>query len=122
MSSGGLGAGLALAVVLGSGLISYCTVLNAHAPAAALLLAASACLFHVTLAPRPARAAGWLGLCGLCAVFAATVDAPAAIFLPLLLPVTAVFRWPLTRRIAGMGAYLLALPFPSSYTLASSGR
>ena len=37
-----LRAGLGLAVVAGSGLLSYGTVLNAHAPAAALLLAAVA--------------------------------------------------------------------------------
>ena len=40
---------LALVAVLASGLVSYATVLNPHAPAAALVLCAAACLIHVSI-------------------------------------------------------------------------
>ena len=103
---------LAFLVVGGTGLISYATVLNAHAPAAALLLAAVACLVHVVAHQRPARAALWLILGGFCAALAATIDPPGAIFLVLLIPVILAFRWPLARRIAGVGVFCLGAAFP----------
>src|SRR5262245_53116342 len=42
-------AGLAIAVAFASGFVSYGVVLNAHAPAAALVLAAATCLVHVAI-------------------------------------------------------------------------
>jgi len=42
------------AVVLGSGLLSYGVVLNAHAPAAVLVMCAAACFVHIAIAKRPA--------------------------------------------------------------------
>jgi hypothetical protein len=98
---------LAVAVVFGSGLISYATVLNPHAPAAALVLSSAACLIHVTLAGRTARAAVWLALAGLSAALAAAIDPPAAVFLILFLLVVLVMRWPLSRRVGGMLVYAL---------------
>jgi len=49
---------MALAVVFGGGLISYATVLNAHAPAAAAVLAAAACLIHLGVSKAPIRGGG----------------------------------------------------------------
>ena len=107
-----LRAGLGLAVVAGSGLLSYGTVLNAHAPAAALLLAATACLFHVTLIKAERTGVAWLALSGLCASLAACIDPPAAIFLVLLLPVAAALGWPRSKKLMGLGAYVVAAMLP----------
>jgi hypothetical protein len=54
--------GLAFAAVFGSGLVSYATVLNTHAPAAALILAASGALFHGGMAKHRGQSHGWLAL------------------------------------------------------------
>src|SRR5688500_9076948 len=51
---------LATAVVFGSGLVSYGVVLNAHAPAAALVLGAVACVIHVAISKAPNVTSGWL--------------------------------------------------------------
>jgi len=107
-----LRAGLAAAVVLGSGLISYSTVLNAHAPAAALLLAAAACLFHVIVHNEPRKAAGYFALAGVCAALAATIDLPAVVFLLMFVAVIAAFRWPIATRAAGMGLYVMGALAP----------
>src|SRR5688500_4595599 len=66
--------GLAIAVVFGSGLISYAVVLNPHAPAAALVLAAASALIYVAVAQRAGRRWFWLVLAGLCAALAATLE------------------------------------------------
>src|SRR5437870_376432 len=71
---------LAAVVVFGGGLVSYGTVLNAHAPAAALLLGSTACIIHVAIARRPGATSGWLAIAGMCATFAAVIDPPAVIF------------------------------------------
>ncbi|MDB5358178.1 MAG: hypothetical protein JWN24_4631 [Phycisphaerales bacterium] len=107
-----LRAALGLIVVLGSGLISYSTVLNAHAPAAALLLSAAACLFHVNTHKSPNRAIGWVGLAGLCAALAATVDLPAVVFLVLFVAVVVAYRWPVGTRIAGVALYAIGASIP----------
>jgi hypothetical protein len=99
--------GLALAVTLGSGLISYSTVLNPHAPAAALVLSACACLFHVTVARNPTRSGAWLMICGLCAGFAAVIDLSALVFLVLLAGVILAFRWRRSLRIGGVLLYAI---------------
>jgi hypothetical protein len=67
---------LAAAVAFGSGLVSYGVVLNAHAPAAALVLGAAACIVHVAISRRPGVTSGWLAIAGLCAALAATIDPP----------------------------------------------
>ncbi len=103
---------LAFVVVAGSGLISYSTVLNSHAPAAALLLVAIACLIHVIAHKERFRASIWLATAGLAAALAATIDPPAVIFLALLILVVASIRWPMALRAAGVGAYLLGAALP----------
>ncbi len=107
-----LRAGLGLGVVLGSGLVAYGTALNAHAPAAALLLAAVACFFHVTIIKEPGRGIYWIGIAGLLASLAACIDPPAVIFLILLLPVAMALRWPLAGRAAGVALYVIAAAAP----------
>jgi hypothetical protein len=104
--------GLALAVVLGSGLISYSTVLNPHAPAAALVLSACACLFHVTVAKRPARTGAWLMVCGLCAALAAVIDPSACFFLALLGGVILAYRWKWSLRLGGLLLFLIGATPP----------
>ncbi len=100
-------AGMALLVVLSSGLVSYAVVLNAHAPAAALLLCACACFVHVLSIDDALRNGAWLIAAGLCAATAAVIDPPAGLFTMLLLPVIATMRMKLSMRIGGMILYLI---------------
>jgi hypothetical protein len=100
---------LAAAVVLGSGLISYAVVLNAHAPAAFLVLCAAACLTYVSMSHRPRRSCGWLAVAGFCAALAASMDLPAAAFLFLFVPVILTLRWRLWGRLGGVGLYALGV-------------
>jgi hypothetical protein len=104
--------GLALAVALGSGLLSYATALNPHAPAAALVLSACACLFHVTVARKPKATGAWLMICGLCAAFAAVIDLSAGVFLLLLAGVILAFRWNWSMRLAGILLYVIGATPP----------
>jgi hypothetical protein len=99
--------GLALCVALGSGLIGYATVLNPHAPAAALVLSACSCLFHVTVSRHPARGGAWLMIAGLCAAFAAVIDFSAMVFLGLFALVILAFRWKWSLRLGGVLLYLI---------------
>jgi hypothetical protein len=104
--------GLALIVALGSGLISYATVLNPHAPAAALILSACACLFHVTNAKNPTKSGAWLMICGLCAALAAVIDLSAGVFLALLVLVIPALRWNWTLRLGGVLLYAIGATPP----------
>src|SRR4051794_40326442 len=70
--------GLSIAIVACSGLLSYAVVLNAHAPAAVLVLGAAASVIHVAGSRQPAKGGGWLAAGGLCAALAAVLD-PAAV-------------------------------------------
>ncbi|HZK80547.1 MAG TPA: hypothetical protein VFC46_05750 [Humisphaera sp.] len=103
---------LAIGVVLGSGLISYATTLNAHAPAAALLLAAASCLIHVIFHNQPTRSTLWLASAGFYAALAATIDPPAVAFLLPLILVIGALRWPIRMRTAGVLAYALGAALP----------
>lgn len=98
-------AALALASVLATGFISYATVLNPHAPAAAAILCSAACLIHLTITNRRVHSAVWLILAGLCAALAAAIDPPAVIFLLLFFPAVFAFRWPLLQRLAAGFAF-----------------
>lgn len=105
-------AALALTAVLASGLISYATVLNPHAPAAALVLCGAACLIHVSITNTRIHGSVWLILSGLCAALAATIDPPAVVFLALLPAVIFALRWTLPRRFGGVAVYLLGAALP----------
>jgi hypothetical protein len=97
---------LAIAAVFGSGLLSYATALNSHAPAAFFILAACACFFHSGLTKQVVRSYAWLGLAGLCAALAATIDLGATVFLVLLMGIILAMRWPLISRFNGLIWYL----------------
>src|SRR3954468_5413670 len=93
---------LAIAAVFGSGLVSYATVLNSHAPAAFFVLAACASFFHAGLTRRVGRSYAWLGLAGLCAAFAATIDLGASVYLVLLIGIILAMRWRAMSRVSGL--------------------
>jgi hypothetical protein len=102
---------LAAVVAFGGGLVSYGTVLNPHAPAAALLLGSAACIIHVAIARRPGTTSGWLAVAGMCAAFAAAIDPPAAVFVLLLACAIPVMRWRWPMRVGGVMLYALgAIP------------
>lgn len=107
-----LRAGLALAVVVGSGWISYATVLSAGAAAAALIVMGMASLFQATLTKHRLAALAWVGLAGLCTALAATYQLTATVFLLLLLVVICVFRWRPSLRLAGLGLYAAGALIP----------
>jgi hypothetical protein len=107
-----LRAGLAAAVVFATGLISYSVVLNAHVPAAVLVLASAGCLIHLAASDTPWLGGGWLILAGFCAALAATVDLSAVIFLPLLAIVILALRLHPLLRIGGVILYLLGATPP----------
>ena len=104
--------GLALAVVLGSGLVSYATVLNAHAPAAALALASAGCLVHVTITNRRMHGSVWLVLAGACAALAATFEPAAIVFVFLFGAVVLALRWTVPQRLGGVAVYALGAAVP----------
>jgi 4-amino-4-deoxy-L-arabinose transferase-like glycosyltransferase len=103
---------LAVAVTFASGFVSYGVVLNSHAPAAALVLAAAACLAHVALSRKPRITGGWLTLCGLLAGLAAAIEPAALIFTLLLAVVIPAMRWRWSTRIGGVFMYLIGITPP----------
>lgn len=103
---------LGLVVVLASGMVSYATVLNPHAPAAALVLCGAACLIHVSLTNKRLHGSVWLTLAGLCAALAAAIDPPALVFLLLLPIVLFALRWTRAQRLGGVAAYLCGAALP----------
>jgi 4-amino-4-deoxy-L-arabinose transferase-like glycosyltransferase len=107
-----LRAGLAAAVVFATGLITYSVVLNAHVPAAVLVLAATGCLIHLAASDTPSRGGAWLVLAGFCAALAATIDLSAIIFVPLLAIVVPALRLRPALRIGGVLLYLLGAAPP----------
>jgi energy-converting hydrogenase Eha subunit C len=94
-------------IVAASGLLSYAVVLNAHAPAAALVLASAACLIHVAGMNRDDRRAGWYALSGASAALAATLDPPAVVLLVLFVFVITSMRIPFRRQMTGVALYIL---------------
>lgn len=103
---------LGLVTVLASGMVSYATVINPHAPAAALVLCGAACLIHVSITNKRVHGSVWLIMAGLCAAFAATIDPPAVIFLILLPAVIFALRWTTVQRFGGLAVYLLGAALP----------
>jgi hypothetical protein len=106
-------AGLATAVVLGSGLISYATVLNPYAPAAALVLLSAAILVQVSLVNTPLRSGGYLVFAGLFACLAAAIDPAAIVFTILFIGVIMAMRWRLSLRIGGVLMYAIGMLPPA---------
>ena len=104
-------AGLGAAVVLASGLVSYGVVLNAHAPAAVLVMCAGACFVHLAISKRPASEI-WMIVAGLCAALAATLEPSAAVFAVLLAAVPLAMRWRPWKRVAGILLYAIGMTPP----------
>jgi hypothetical protein len=102
-------AGLALAVVLGSGLVSYATVLNPFAPAAALVLGAAAILVQVSRIRSPFRSGGYLASAGFFTALAAAIHPAAAPFVVLFAGVICVMRWRPSVRLGGVLMYGLGV-------------
>jgi hypothetical protein len=98
---------LAAAVVLGCGWISYATVLNPHAPAAALVVLAMAIVIRSSVARDGTTTLAWLPLGGLCAMLAATIDPAALLPLLALLIATLTLRLPRPRRLAAAGLFVV---------------
>jgi MFS family permease len=91
--------------------VSYATVLNTHAPAAALILVACGSLFHGGMAQHRGQSHGWLTMAGLAASLAAVIDFAALAFLFLLVLVILAMHWPTASRVGGVLWYGLgALP------------
>jgi hypothetical protein len=105
-------AALALAVVIGSGWISYATVLSSGAAAAALVVTSAACLVQATLTQRRVAAYAWVAISGLCAALAGTYELTALAFLVFLLGVVCVFRWPVLSRLGAISLYVGAATVP----------
>ncbi len=103
---------LAAGVVLGSGLISYGVVLNALAPAAALLLASAGCIVYVAIAKHPRVTSGWLAISGMCAALAATIDPTCTVFAVLIALAILGMRWRLPMRVGGLALYALGAAPP----------
>jgi len=96
---------LALTCVMGSGWISYATVLNPHAPAAACMTASVTIIMFVAAARRVSLALGWLMLSGLFAGLAVAID-PWTICVAGFLPVV-VLGLPALWRQRILGVVLL---------------
>lgn len=105
-------AALALAVVIGSGWISYATVLSAGAAAAALVVMGAASLVQASFSKRRGAALAWVGTGGLCTALAATYDLTALAFLVFLLLVIWGYRWSKGTRLAASAAYVAAAMAP----------
>jgi hypothetical protein len=105
-------AGLAIAAVFGTGLLSYATVLNPHAPAATMLLAAAGCVVHVASSRKPRRGGAWFMLSGLCAALAVAFDPPAILIAAGLLLVILTMRVSVGLRIGGILLFLIGATPP----------
>ncbi|HEY2586128.1 MAG TPA: hypothetical protein VGI81_10235 [Tepidisphaeraceae bacterium] len=105
-------AGLALAVVIGSGWISYATVLSAGAAAAALVVMGAAALVQATLTRNRNGATAWVAVAGLCVSLAATYELTGLAFLVFLFLVVAAFRWPALARVGAVTAYVAGAAIP----------
>jgi hypothetical protein len=114
-------AGLALAVVLGSGLISYATVLNPYAPAASLVLGATAILVQVSLVRSPLRSGGYLATAGFFTALATAIDPAAIVFAILYIGVILVMRWRWSLRIGGVLMYCIGTIPPILLHMTLSG-
>ncbi len=116
---------LAAAAVFGSGLVSYATVLNSHAPAAAMLLAGFAAVYHAGATRQCDRSRGWVMCAGLVVALAATIDMAALVFLVLLPLVVLALRWPILVKFRALLWYVLGaiapLAFHASLTIPMTG-
>ena len=93
---------LALAGVLATGWASYATVLQPHAPATALVVAAVASVGQYTQAKRAGRAVGWLFAGGFCGALALVIEPLAGWALLAVLAAAAVAEVAVRWRVLGV--------------------
>lgn len=105
-------AGLATASVFGTGLLSYATVLNAHAPAATMLLASVGALIHVASSKKPRRGGAWFMISGFCAALAVALDPPAIFVAGFLLVVILTMRMSAGVRVGGALLFMIGATPP----------
>jgi hypothetical protein len=103
---------LAAVVVFGGGLISYGVALNAHAPAATLVLASAACLIYLANSQKPRRSIWWAIAAGVCSGLAAVLDPGAAVFTIPFLLVLFTMRWPIVRCSAAAALFAVGVMPP----------
>lgn len=113
-------AGLATASVFGTGLLSYATVLNAHAPAATILLAGVGALVHLASSKKPGRGGAWFMISGFCAALACVLDPPAVFIALLLVVVILSMRMSAGVRIGGVLLFLIGATPPLALHAAAS--
>jgi hypothetical protein len=98
---------VASACVFGSGWISHATVLNSHAPAAAFVMLAVACLIAVGFAAKPARSVWVLLLAGQLAALGAVIDPWT---LPVVVPLAlVVLAMPMSALHRALGVVMMTL-------------
>ena len=105
-------AGLAIASVFGTGLLSYATVLNAHAPAATMLLASVGALIHVASSKKPRSGGAWFVISGFCAALAVALDPPAILIAGFFLVAILTMRISAGVRIGGALLFLIGATPP----------
>lgn len=103
---------LAIACVFGTGLVSYATVLNSHAPAAALMMAAASALVYAWTSRSAGTTHAWAAAAGFCTALAAVIDLGAIAFLLLFPLVVLALPRPVTSRLASLFWYILAAAPP----------
>jgi hypothetical protein len=99
--------GLGLAAIVGGGVLCYGVVLNRHAPAVFLLLAAISCISHLAVSHRPQRKLIVASVAGFLAALAAAMDPYVASFAILLSLVLLAMRWPTAARCWSVMLYFL---------------
>ena len=104
--------GLAFVCIFASGLISYATVLNSHAPAAALLMAATAAIFHGAMTRHQHRGVAWVGVAGFLAALGAVIDLGALVYLVLLPLVVLALRWTIAAKLVALACYIVGAAPP----------
>jgi hypothetical protein len=92
--------------------VSYATVLNPYAPAAALVLLAAAILVQVSIVNSPLRSGGYLAFAGFFAALAAAIDPAAIVFTILFIAVILAMRWRWSLRIGGILMYIIGMTPP----------
>jgi hypothetical protein len=103
---------LAASGVFGSGLVSYATVLNSQAPAAAFLLGGCAAIYHSAVTRQATRSRSWVMFAGLLLGFAAVIDLSAMVFLALMPLAVLAMRRPAAARLHAIVWYCLGALAP----------
>lgn len=103
---------LSLSSVLGTGWLSYCTILMPPALATALVVVSAASLWQVSESSKPSLTVGWLSAGGFCAALAGIID-PNALWMLLLLPcISLLLPFAIKTRLTGLLYIVLGASAP----------